>query len=605
METNVPRLHDLFVPDGLDERFDSLALSGTRFCRVFVVTVYPREINVGWLDEIFSLGDVDLSVHVMPVPDRTVVYKLTEKVASAQAQYIVDRKAGNILRLPQLEAVIRDLEAVRSAVQTNRDRMFYVSLFIALHARTEEELDRRSDVLEDILARRAAYVRPLVVRQVDGLKSAIPTGSPAVQDYWRNLTTGGVASMVPVSNPDVSHASGIFLGYNYFTGAPVFYDSFIGPPHLPNPHVSCFGTSGAGKSTMLKLVVARSALMGVRCAVIDPEGEYRELAEDLLGGKCVRITPGVKSGINLLELEPEDDRDGPGTVNITDKVADVRSIMSAVVQHFAGRALDPAEIISLEEALREEYAHRGIKSDPQSLYTRCREALPDGSYAISPVKKQMPTLTDLYLRLQKKPGAQNLAMLLKPFLRGNSLGMFDCETDVDMDAPVVVFDTRDVKEEFTRFYSMSVILAWVWQKFAQRDRRVPKRVVLDEAWMFMRYPDSAASLESLARRGRKYNTSLVVASQQIEEFISREQGRAVINNCATLVLLQQASSVVDQVVETFHLAFGAKQLLENFAPGHCLVSFGGATTAVKVAPTPYEWPFVTTNPVTDNPSSNM
>lgn len=597
IENNVPTLHDLFVPDGLEEKFDSLVFNSSQCCRTYVAAVYPREVNIGWLDEIFALGDVNLSVHIWPVPDRKVVYKLTQKVASARAQHTVDSRNGSILRLPQLEAIIRDLETVRAAVQNNRDKMFYVALLVTIHGRNEAELDRRSDVFEDILARRATYVRPLVMRQVEGLKSTIPVGTPDIQDFWRNLTSGGVAAMMPISNPDISHASGVFMGFNYFTGAPVFYDSFIGPPYLPNPHISCFGYSGSGKSTTLKVITGRSVLAGIRCVVIDLEGEYRNMVENLLGGKCIRIVPGEKSGINLLELEPEESPDGVTTVNITDKVADVRAVISSAVQHFANRKLDPAEIIYLEEALREEYAARGINSNPKSLYER-QPAAKNKIYTISPVKKQMPVITDLYHRLQAKPGAENLAVLLKPFLAGNSLGMFDCQTETDLNAPIVSFDAKEIKEEFTRFYAMTVILSWAWQKFAQRNRNVRKRIILDEAWMFMKYPDSAASLERFARRGRKHNTSLVVASQQIEEFLSREQGRAVINNCATLILLQQSPNVADQVVDVFNLASGSKQLLETFAPGQCLVSFNGAVTAVNVAPTPYEWPYVTTNPET-------
>ena len=37
-----------------------------------------------------------------------------------------------------------------------------------------------------------------------------------------------------------------------YTNAPVYVDTFIGPPTLPNPHVFICGTSGGGKSVALK-----------------------------------------------------------------------------------------------------------------------------------------------------------------------------------------------------------------------------------------------------------------------------------------------------------------------------------------------------------------
>ncbi|RJO62786.1 MAG: DUF87 domain-containing protein [Dehalococcoidia bacterium] len=595
IEKNVPRLHDLFSPDGLEERFDMLALGASKYCRVYVLTVYPREISVAWLDRIFSLGSVDLSVHVDPIPDRKIVYKLTEKVASAQAQRVVDMKAGNILRLPYLENVIGDLESVRSAIQTNRERMFYVTVVIALHAFSEEELERKSNILDDILARNSAYLRVLVMRQVDGLKSALPVGNLVIQDYNRNLTTGGVAAMMPVSNPDLSHPGGVFIGYSMFTGAPVFYNSFIGPPHLPNQHMACFGFSGSGKSTALKILVARSTLVGIKSVIIDPEGEYRSMVEKLAGGEVVKIAPGRPTGINPLDLETEEEKDGREVINITDKVSEIRALFSAVVQNSAGRGLDPREAAMLEESLREEYDFRGIKSNPDSLYEPGGKS-EDGKHYISPVRKKMPTLSDLYKRLIAKPGCSDLAVLLKPFLAGSSLGMFDCQTSVNLNAPVVCFDLSDIRDEFTRFYATFVVLGWAWQKFAQKERHVRKRIVVDEAWMFMKYNESAEFLEIVARRGRKHNTSLLVASQHIEEFLGREKGRAVISNCATIMLLRQSPTVIDDVVEAFHLASGARRYLEDFVPGECLLSLAGATTAVRISFTQYEQPFVTTTP---------
>jgi type IV secretory pathway VirB4 component len=594
-ERNVPDLYDLFLPDGLVEEYDRLMLGASRYCRVYAVAVYPREVHPGWLsDSILAIGDIDLSVHVLPVPDRAVITALTKKVTSAYAQRLVDQKAGNILRLPELDEIIRDLEGIREVIQTNRDRMFYVLIMIALHARSAEDLDRRSDLLEDTLARMATQGRVWIMRQAEGLKTSLPLGRQPRGKYpFRNLTSGAVAANVPVANPDLSHPSGVFLGHNYFTGSPIFYDSFIGPPHLLNQHAACFGMAGSGKSATLKLMLLRSALLGVRTVVIDPEREYMRLTEHV-GGAHIRLVPGVSSGINPLDVEPEEDEAGNRTINLYDKVTEVRAIIRAAVQDLAGRTLDPQESALLEESLREEYAARNIVCDPESIYETGKTHA-DGSISVGLTKKEMPTLSDLVRRLSTKPAAENLAVILKPFLRGSSMGMFDCQTAVNIsDAPVVCFDVNEIKDEFTRFYAMFVLLGWTWQKFAQKNRDARKRVIVDEAWMFMKHGDTAVFLETLARRGRKHNTSLVVASQHIEEFLGKEEGRAVISNCATLILLRQHPTLVNRVVEEFHLSKGCAQMLETFAPGECLVSLNGSTVAVRVTPAPFEWPLVST-----------
>ena len=63
---------------------------------------------------------------------------------------------------------------------------------------------------------------------------------------------GGVATLIPISNPNLSHDRGIFIGRNMYTNAPVYVDTFIGPPALPNPHVFICGTSGRWQKCGIK-----------------------------------------------------------------------------------------------------------------------------------------------------------------------------------------------------------------------------------------------------------------------------------------------------------------------------------------------------------------
>lgn len=97
---NTLRVQSLFAPDGIYEYHDYLLLGPSQYCRVYALSIYPRDVYIGWLDDVFSLGDIDISVHIDPVPDRQVIKKLTEIVASTRAQHSVLSKQGNILMLP-------------------------------------------------------------------------------------------------------------------------------------------------------------------------------------------------------------------------------------------------------------------------------------------------------------------------------------------------------------------------------------------------------------------------------------------------------------------------------------------------------------------------
>jgi len=96
-----------------------------------------------------------------------------------------------------------------------------------------------------------------------------------------------------------------------------------------------------------------------------------------------------------------------------------------------------------------------------------------------------------------------LAKLLIPFLNGNSLGIFDCESSIDTSSNIISFDMSEIKDEFTKLYASFVLLTWAWQKFVLKNKDKKKIIVCDEAWLFLKYAESAEFLVNVARRRTK------------------------------------------------------------------------------------------------------
>ena len=135
----------------------------------------------------------------------------------------------------------------------------------------------------------------------------------------------------------------------------------------------------------------------------------------------------------------------------------------------------------------------------------------------------MPTLSDFQRKLAERNNCPELAKLLIPYLKGNSLGIFDCESKINSNEEIICFDMSEIKDEFTKLYSSFVILTWVWQKFVLKNKQKKKIIVCDEAWLFLKFKESADFLVNVARRGRKYNVPLFIGSQFIDEFLSSEE----------------------------------------------------------------------------------
>jgi type IV secretory pathway VirB4 component len=368
---NIPSITDILLPDTLQEKNDYLVLGYNKYSRIFVMTIYPEQTWVSWLDDLFYIGNINISVKIEPASSGNVINQLTKKLVQIQSEYATYSRQGNILHLPELEKQIGDLEDLRMLIQTNQDKLFFVTIFISLNAESLEELNEKTKILESELNKKTAMIRTLTFRQLEGLKTMLPTGELPIPNYERNMVAGGVATLIPISNPNLSHDKGIFIGRNMYTNAPVYIDTFVGPPSLPNPHVFICGTSGGGKSVALKTLTARNiATTGCGAFFIDVEGEYTNLTK-MLGGKVIKIEQGKSTGINPFELEP----DIKGTkqfLNILDKVAEIRALIGTICRNYQGRTLNGTEITEIEIVVNQLYAEKGITSDVNSLYEKKR-----------------------------------------------------------------------------------------------------------------------------------------------------------------------------------------------------------------------------------------
>lgn len=63
---NISNIMDLLLPDELQEKKDYLVLGYNKFSRIFVMTVYPEQTWVSWLDDLFNIGNINISVKIGP-----------------------------------------------------------------------------------------------------------------------------------------------------------------------------------------------------------------------------------------------------------------------------------------------------------------------------------------------------------------------------------------------------------------------------------------------------------------------------------------------------------------------------------------------------------
>ena len=187
---NVPNIADLLLPDTLQERKDYLVLGYNKYSRIFVMTVYPEQTWVSWLDDLFNIGNINISVKIEPSSNSNVINQLTKKLVQSQSEYSIYSRQGNILHLPELEKQIGDLEDLRMLIQTNQDKLFFATIFITLNAENLYELNEKTKILESELNKKTSMIRTLTFRQLEGLKTMLPIGEIPISNYERNMVAG-------------------------------------------------------------------------------------------------------------------------------------------------------------------------------------------------------------------------------------------------------------------------------------------------------------------------------------------------------------------------------------------------------------------------------
>ena len=585
---NQPELISLLAPEVIEEHRDYIYMGDDKFARIFSMMFYPNYIEIGWLDDILNtIGDVDISIQVQVADERNVIKYLTHKVTKLQSDYILFEKQGNIEELHRLNENIQAFEEMRRNIQINNDKLFFIKVILRLNAKSLKELSEKSKILKDEFANKSCEIRTLYFKQLDALKETLPVNDNILKDNTKNMTTAGLAAMFPIARTKSSVKDGIYLGRDLFTGLPLNLETFT--PQLANANIAIFGVPGSGKSVTVKTMVGRNALINRRSSILDIEGEYVAQTEKL-GGRIIKVRQTIPVGINLFDIDIDEDE---GFIDIDTKITEIRAIMNGIINKYENRTLKPNEIADIEQAVREVYKEKEITKDIDSIYERTGGNY-EGKITFGNIKKKMPTLTDFHRVMKEKIKNEELSSTLSNFLRGKTLGIFDCQSTLKVNDQTICFDISEIKDEIMRYYVCLILTTWITNKYMATKERNKRYVVVDEAWNLFKNKETSDFLENLARRARKKKVAMILATQYLLELRQDRQAEAILNCCDTVILLKQSIGSIDETMKFFKLPLGAKEILMKARPGECILIKGGEVRAIKIDMTKFESEFITT-----------
>lgn len=612
-------IKELIAPSGIDaSKIDHLEIISDvkRYARSFFISTLPRMCTFPELfRDLYFFGDINTSLYITPIAESRSQNELNKVINELETERIVAADRGNINRESTLTQKRFEAEQLRDEIAAGFNKMYEASIVSTLFTYNMEDLDRLTKLLSTEMSKSLVGIKSAWAMQEDAFKSNLPLMDDKLKKT-HDFDSRSMGTVFPFTTSEVGHPTGVPLGFNKQTGTPILFDNF--DSSLTNYNMVIFAKSGAGKSVTMKTLISRSSvLMGIESLALDAEGEYSIVAESL-GGINVVLSPNSNTVINLFDIEPETVKDGitgreRAVLNVENKVEDVTQALLTMARG-STRNPDVNELTKqlIAEAVLEEYKSIGLTSDPSSLYER------DNPFQrgdqLYKGKKKMPTIGSWYKRIVEK-AKQNenqdyrqqynyLIKVMKQYIReyNGQMAYFDGQSTFELldGAPFINLDISQLEEKFARPLAQQILLSWIWEKYVKknsedRKKAKKKRVLVDEAWMLLPYPEAVDFLNTMARRARKRNVSLAIVSQRFQDFYENPDVQAVLTSSDTKLFLAQDKAEIEYVKSVFKLSEGEANFLITCSKGEGLLKVGSETAILQITPTAKEFDFVDTN----------
>ena len=553
-EKNALKLHfgeqdqvDLFSYSGLEEQSSYLVIDDT-YIRTLFISGYPFVASSGWLDSLINFNhDVDISYHISEVDALSALPKLNRKITELESTKRAMIRSGRIIGSEITDPLESAIE-LRDKIQRGQEKLFQMSIYICLKADSLSELDKLTQLLENTLSARLFYSKVARYQQIEGLQSILPRSQDQLNQR-RNLDSSSTALAFPFMSSELVQESGILYGINKSSSSLVILDRFS----LHNANSIVFAQSGSGKSYATKVEILRQLMQGVKVIVIDPEREYKKLTESV-NGTYIKLSSTSSEKINPFDLASS----SHNSDDLSEHVQDLTEIISLMVEGLSGH-----EKAAVDKAIL-------------SIYK----------------KSNTPLLQDLYKEL-KKLRQTKLCERLEKYISGSLSHVFNEQTNIDLSNRLVIFDIKDLPESLRQIMMMIISNFVSNQVKASLEKRL---LIIDEGWMLLQHEESARFVAGLVRRARKYYLGVSIISQQANDFLKNEYGRAIASQSSLRILMRQDTTTIKGVVSEFNLSEYEQSFLLTCERGDALIIADQNHVAVRVVASDREHPLITTNP---------
>ena len=548
---------DVIGPTSLTFERDHM-LVGNVYARALMITDLPTFLRGDVLTELSNMPfNMLTSVHYRVLSQDKSIKLLKNKLVDVNANVVTLQKRASKngysvdIISPEIKQASQQVENLMVDLTQDNQKLFYTTITAVVFANTKEDLDENTKLLQATAERFICQARILTTQQEAGLASSLPLGANKLK-VERLLNTRAAAIFLPFSVKELWQEDGLYYGLNGVSKQMILYNR----THAINGNGCIFGVPGSGKSFSAKREIVNVLLRtDDEVFVIDPENEYGGLAK-LFYGSSIRVAPG--SGVHINPMDMGLDYSAEGDDPITQKADFIASICEAATG--SRYPLTPIQKSVIDRCVKNVYRDY-IEMLRAEGKTQDLEAV--------------PTLMDLYkeIELQPEPEAHNLALALEKFVKGTQ-NSFAFRTNVSINNRFTIYNIKDIGTGM-KAIGLQVCLDNIWNRMIENYKKGKRTwIYCDEFHLLTQTETSARYTQQIWRRARKWNGIPTGITQQVEDMMKTEEGRAIVGNSEFVMMLSMNAYGRAQMQQMYNLTDTEMEYITSSGSGHGLIYNG-------------------------------
>lgn len=527
---------------------------------------------MGWLAKLTEDVGAIFSINIEPIDNAQLIEHLDARIRDATS---LSKIAKNESIKQVREAEVKEASEIISRMINNNEVVSYLTIYICVSAQNEQDLISKCKEVERVVQKLKLKIRPITNFLLkSGFKAVAPffTIQKDLTEYFkRNILTSTFTGGFLFNTNTFIDKNGYCFGINQ-NGGIIVFNIWKKDYDRTNSNMVIVGSSGSGKSLATKHIIYNE-LPRTKLLIIDPEAEYTYLAKNLKG-KIIECG-GSNSGYTLNPLQVRINKDDEENLN-------------ALAIHFQFLhtffeilfpSLTDIEFSMLDKVLEELYLKFNITTNTD----------------ISKIENtEFPLLEGLYYLLEDKnkeeykPEYEKLLSLIRPISIGQASSLWNGYTDITVDTGLTVFNTKNMQEfqiqyKRAQYYN---IMSFAWE-IISKNKDEFDCLIADECHVLVdpNIPQTLEYVRNISKRARKYNSSIIVITQSIEDFLNEKiklYGQSLLANSTYKLFFKMDGQDLRDVVKVFNLSKKEEELIYNAKRGECLLSAGNRKIFVNV-----------------------